>query len=62
MIFQTFLGVTAEYDGNRFLTLQDGVWKVSQQGVILAVEIYLCPGMSPLKYSCIYRFIPLNFR
>lgn len=45
MIFQTFLGVAAEYDGNRFLTLQDGVWKVSQQGVILAVEIYLCPGM-----------------
>lgn len=38
MTFQTFLGVAAEYNGDRFITLQDGVWKVSQQRVILAVE------------------------
>lgn len=41
VIFQTYLGVAAEYDGDRFITLQDGVWKVSQQGVVLAVQFYL---------------------
>uniref|UniRef100_A0A0V0HKY7 Putative ovule protein n=1 Tax=Solanum chacoense TaxID=4108 RepID=A0A0V0HKY7_SOLCH len=37
VIFQTFLGVAAEYDGDRFITLQDGVRKATPLLLTVAV-------------------------
>ncbi|CAL5445189.1 unnamed protein product [Camellia sinensis] len=40
---QKFIPVTSNYDGNRFITIQDGVWKIAFQVLVKAL-VSMDPG------------------